>query len=421
MAPTSETVPGRVGPGHWRRLVPDWPWRDIAGAAAILLIGVVLIAAGIGGTGTGLDLWGIADLSPWWQLACLVPACVLVAVKRYGSVKALLAGIVLFAVDVLVLGDGGIAMILVLFDLLFGVGLYAGRRARDVVTTGVIMVTVALAVLVSVLAQDLRQGILVALQLVAIGVVPLWWAGNIRQQRELSGIAVDRARDDAIHAERAAIARDLHDVVAARLSTTALHSGAALALPADHDRDRKALRAVRESSVAALDEMRDMITVLRQGQDPEPPATARLADIAVLVEELRSAGVPVELETDVPDDLSPLIEHSAHRIVQEALTNVRRHAGTGPVRVMINNDDERLLIEVTSTLPAPGRRTPEPGTGTGLWSMAERARAVGGTLDAGPDGSRWVVRAVLPRGGRRHGQGATSEQYDDVVPSGGAS
>src|SRR5699024_12586163 len=147
---------------------------------------------------------------------------------------------------------------------------------RHATMTGVLVVAAFGAVTAVVLSGELRAGILVVLQVVAIGVVPLWWAGNIRQQRELGELAVANARQESVDSERAAIARDLHDVVASRLSTTALHSGAALALPPDHERDRAALRAVRESSVAALDEMRALIRVCRR-RGTWPPAQGRLA------------------------------------------------------------------------------------------------------------------------------------------------
>ena len=403
---TADRAPGR---SVLDRAEPRW--RDIVSAAAVWLLGAVVIATGIDGTGINTGGLGLPPLSPWWHLAFLTPGCVLMLVKRSAPGVCLLAGLALLAGD-LVVGGGNLGMLLMVCDLLFGVGRYGRPGIRHATMTGVLVVAAFGAVTAVVLSGELRAGILVVLQVVAIGVVPLWWAGNIRQQRELGELAVANARQESVDSERAAIARDLHDVVASRLSTTALHSGAALALPPDHERDRAALRAVRESSVAALDEMRAMIMVLRRG-GAEPPATGRLADVGALVDELRAAGAVIELRSDVPECLPPLVEHGAHRIVREALTNAHRH-GSGPVRLTIGHDDEQVVVEVSNPVPTGRRRATESDRargasgGTGLWSMAERARSVGGVVEAGPRDGEWQLRAVLPRFG-------TGGYVDDAI------
>lgn len=390
---------------------PDWSeldraeprWQDTLWAGVVWLLGVLLIASGIGGTGIDPGGFGVPPLSSWWHLVFLTPGCVLMVVKRRHPGPALLGGVALLVGDVVVCG-GNIGVLLVVCDLLFGVERYGRRRVRHAAMTGVLVVAAVGAVAAVLVTGDLRAGILAVLQVVAIGMVPLWWAGNIRQQRELAELAVVNARQESLDSERAAIARDLHDVVASRLSTTALHSGAALALPPDHERDRAALQAVRESSVAALDEMRAMIMVLRRG-GAEPPATGRLTDVHDLVDEMRGAGAIIELRANLPEELPPVVEHSAHRIVREALTNAHRH-GAGPVRVAISHDADAVVVDVSNPMAAGRRRPNESGGGTGLWSMAERARAVGGVLEAGPRAGEWHLRAALPR----TGSGGPTEQ-----------
>lgn len=371
-------------------------WTDLLSAVVIWAIGVGLIALGLSPFSVDLDPLGLVEGRQWWHLALLTPGCLLVVVKRRWPATSLAAGAVLLVLDGLL--GFTLGMVLVIIDLLFGVGLYGSPRARRWAMTGVLIAIVASAVVVSIHLGQFRAAVVMGLQGVAIGVVPLWWAGNVRQQRELAELAVARARAEAIHAERAATARDLHDVVAARLSATALHSGAALALPPDHDRDRQVLQQIRDSTVAALAEMKDLITVLRRGHHDVPVATARLSDLPELVDRIRADGVEVVVEQDLPSDLPSVLEHSAHRIVQEALTNVVRH-GRGPARVQLAEGDRAVEIVVSNPMGRRSTSTDSSGAvegGTGIWSMTERARGIGGDLVAGPQSGQWVVRARLP-------------------------
>jgi signal transduction histidine kinase len=238
------------------------------------------------------------------------------------------------------------------------------------------------------------------LQAVALLVMPLWWAGNIRQQRQMGALMAEQARREAVDGERSAMARELHDAIASHLSTTAIHSGGALALPPDAARDRDALRAVRSSSLAALEELRTMIAVLRASGDDAVVAPG-LSQLPQALDAARADGLDVSAEVR-PAGVSPVVDQAAYRIVSEALTNARKHAPGSRVWVAVGPSGNRLAVRVTNTLNRPyGRHhaARDPtwlSSGTGLLSMCERATLVGGELRAGSDGDMWKVSASLP-------------------------
>jgi signal transduction histidine kinase len=198
-------------------------------------------------------------------------------------------------------------------------------------------------------------------------------------------------RQAAIGAERARMARDLHDVVAGHLSAIAIQSKAVMSM-ADTDpaTARTVLRSVRENSVRSLEEMQTMIGPLRADGVPDPPiAPARLADLDPLLCSARAGGLRVAADLPVAVDLA------AYRIVQEALTNAAKHAAGSRTSVAVHRKDAEVVVEIINELTAPVTDR----EGTGLVSMCERAHATGGTLAAGRCGSSWRVRAVLPTGG----------------------
>src|SRR5262249_37030326 len=157
---------------------------------------------------------------------------------------------------------------------------------------GVVMLIIASSAVTAVVTHELRPTVSVGLQLAALLIMPLWWSANIRQQRELGVLSARQARSEAVDPERAAVARDPHAGVARPLSTTPIHSAAALARPPDADRDRAALQAVRDSSLAALQEMRSMITVLRAGGD-DALVAAGLAQLPQALDAARAGGLEV--------------------------------------------------------------------------------------------------------------------------------
>jgi signal transduction histidine kinase len=299
-----------------------------------------------------------------------------------------------------------LAVLIVLTGLLYSAVLNGSQRVAHaiVVTVGVLIVSTA--VLSLVLLEDLRQALQAALQLSAIPLIPVWWAMNVRRQRETA--EAERARADqlariaeldrraAVAAERSRMARDLHDVIAGHLSAIAIQSEAALSI-VDGDREtmRTVLKSVRENSVASLTEMRTMIGLLRSDEADALTAPTRLSEMDSLLDSARAAGLTVVADVSPGADLPVGADLSAYRILQEALTNAVKHAPGSRAEVVIARHGDVLVVEVTNELTAALRAN---ANGTGLLNMRERAAIVGGTLTAGPDENGWRVRAELPVG-----------------------
>ncbi|MFD9391130.1 sensor histidine kinase [Streptomyces sp. NPDC060000] len=234
------------------------------------------------------------------------------------------------------------------------------------------------------------------------------WLGSRR--RLLLALAADvehlgveaRLREEAARvAERSRIAAEMHDVLAHRLSLIALHTGVLSTrsdtLPAPV---AERLGLVRTTSVEALTDLRDVLGVLR---DPDPDATPTSAaltpmmrEAGELADEARAAGQHIELTTDGLPERAPTTHRLAvYRIVQEALTNARKHADGAPVTVRIDYGPPATLVEVTNPPGTP--RTDTVGSGYGLVGLRERVTALGGHLYSGPAGAgAWRLAARIP-------------------------
>ncbi len=242
---------------------------------------------------------------------------------------------------------------------------------------------------------------------VALSLTVAWLAGlNTRQRRirlsvlEQRAADLERERDSqaalAVAAERGRISRELHDVVAHALSVVVLQAqGAQAELDRRPERSREALDAIVDTGRTALGEIRRLLGALGQdAPDREPrPGTERLPRLAA---DIRSAGTPVEFTVEgEPRPLPSTVDLAAYRIVQEALTNVLKHAGEdASVTIVMRYEPGALEIEVTDD----GRAVEPPsGTGQGLEGMRERVNVLGGTFEAGPRPERgFAVRVTLP-------------------------
>jgi signal transduction histidine kinase len=245
-----------------------------------------------------------------------------------------------------------------------------------------------------------------------LGLLMRTWRTARYSRRARAAAELDRARaveDVVVEQERTRIARDMHDVVAHSLAVViAQADGARYARHADPEAVDQALTTIAATARSALTDVRVLLAELRHSQAEGPQPT--LEDVDRTVEQIRAAGLPVTLErTGELAGLGSAQQIAAYRIVQEALTNALRHGDTTrPAEVVLAGLDQSaggpgLAITVRNTMkpqPAePPTTAGAPRVGHGLPGMRERASLAGGSLTAGPDGSRFIVSAFLPAGG----------------------
>lgn len=244
----------------------------------------------------------------------------------------------------------------------------------------------------------------------------VWLFGRATRSWRNQATHAEQHRHDlariAVVEERTRIARDLHDVVAHSLSVIAVQADAAeAALRKDPARAGPPLRAIRDSAREALDDMRQLLRVLRAEDAAGPvddltPARG-IADLPNLVATMRDSGLPLEADLGPVGSLSSGTELTVYRIAQEGLTNVRKHAGDPPTRLRVSRSEGRLEVEVHNQAPDPARRARPDlsaglSTGLGLIGLRERVSAAGGTLDEGATpGGGFRLLASIPIGSGR--------------------
>jgi signal transduction histidine kinase len=219
-----------------------------------------------------------------------------------------------------------------------------------------------------------------------------------RRERDLR-IAQEREQESLrrVADERLRIARDLHDTVAHALVAINVRAGVAAHLHGGADPDG-ALTDIMAVSAEALNDLRTTLSLLREADDPAPTApTLDLASLPQLLDRAKVAGLDADAEVELDGHLIPIaVEQAGFRIVQEALTNVMRHAPASRALVALRVEDEALHIDVTDDGAAAPAGAPSPG-GHGLRGMSERAAALGGDVTAGPaERGGWRVHARLP-------------------------
>ncbi len=249
-----------------------------------------------------------------------------------------------------------------------------------------------------------RQRFYAAGWLISAGVMVVtfrMWQLHVHEVEQRADEA-ERTRDEAARRmameERLRIARELHDSLTHSISVIQVHAGVAVHLARKRGEEVPAgLLAIQEAGTEAARELRATLSVLRTAEDGEGSGLSQLDS---LVDRARAAGLPVTVTvTGAKRPLPPDVDQAAYRIVQEALTNVSRHAGPASASVHLDYAPEVLLLQViddgknavASTGPRPS------GPGLGLVGMRERVSALGGRLQAGPhDGGGFQVRAELP-------------------------
>ncbi|HEY7222647.1 MAG TPA: histidine kinase [Micromonosporaceae bacterium] len=370
-----------------------WPGRvDVPLAAVLLIIGLggthpaarrqdltvpppgyllVAIAA------LGLLFWRVR---PLWSLAITTTATMIYLVAGYAF------GPILFS---------QVAAI-------FGAALWLPLR-RAVIAIGAV---VAAALIVAGTDIALREagwsgfGATSVAALLAWVIIPAAIGIAIRSRREATvEVRAARARR-AVSEERLRLAQEVHDVAGHGFAVIAMQAGVALrVLDRDPDAARAALQGIREASREALSGLRAEVEALRMGSDAPRRPRSGLVDLPALAQRIRATGLPVTLSTpEFTVELPADVDHAAYRIVQEALTNVLRHAGPGAsaqVDVAIRGDALRVTVRDDGRARTVAEAA--PGSGQGIEGMRHRAASVGGTLSAGPapEGG-FLVQASLP-------------------------
>jgi signal transduction histidine kinase len=250
-------------------------------------------------------------------------------------------------------------------------------------------------------ALDVIWAVIVASMPVAIGML-------ITARKELSAriteLANSREREKALYAEtvraaeRTKLAREMHDVVSHQVTLIAMQAGA-LQVAANDDSSKETATTIRRLSTRTLEELRSLVGVLRSGVGGEgqQPGLERLGD---LVSNFRSDAVPVALDVKAePSRLPRSVSHAVYRTVQEALTNVRKHAAGAQASVKVMAQQDTLVVEVRNER-AGGRGPTLPSGGHGLIGLRERAGLLGGTFQAGPTSEGgFRVSATYPLAG----------------------
>jgi signal transduction histidine kinase len=232
-------------------------------------------------------------------------------------------------------------------------------------------------------------------------------AEAVRVRRERAAEAVRIKQEETrrrASEERLRIARDLHDALGHHLSLINVQSGVALHLNQElPEQARTSLAAIKQASKEALGELRSVLAILRQEGEPAPRSpTSTLARLDELASQTSAAGLKVQTETRGQARAVPFgVDVAAFRIVQEALTNVARHAGPATATVRVAYGDRELTVEIDDDGRGSKVHNGEGG-GKGIVGMRERAAALGGRLEAGPrPGGGFRVRARLPLDGGR--------------------
>lgn len=373
---------------------------DTVLAAAVFVlevVGIVIQAADDAG-GYEAAMFGDVPLSTYLLLAASSLALVW---RRSQPLLVLGATLALSLVWDLIGLAGGPS--LAIFVSLYGAGRYVAEQQTSVVAVAAAALVVA--------ADDVIESEPVSARAlsVALVIVPWYLGRRYRSRRAYLVLLEERAEylerarvaeaQRAVDEERTRIARELHDLVAHRVSMITVQAGAAQTVAAsDPERALQAMEAVEEAGREALDELRQVVGVLRADGTTEALGPLHgLAEIPDLVEEMKGAGVDVALSSGRLCDVPAGVDLASYRIVQEALTNVLKHAGPDPrAEVRLDADDELLTIEVTDR--GSGVST-LPGSGQGLLGMRERATLLGGSFESGPRlGGGFRIRARLPVG-----------------------
>jgi signal transduction histidine kinase len=366
-------------------------------------------------TGSALVALGIvavqgewSSFGPWPSLAAVVDivagvlSIVLLLAVRHSPVRIALVLSALLTVSAAATPAAGTA------------ALWVAQRRRLPVAIGVALAGVAGHVIRAAWRPTPDRSMVLWTVVVAASYAALvGWGAQNQARRALVESLEDRARraeEDQAHrvaearrGERTKIAREMHDVLAHRLSLLAAYAGALEFRPdAPPDELARAAGVIRDGAHQALEELREVIGVLRD--DPAEPESDRpqptLSDLPRLLDEARAAGTPVRLDDRRADagTVPDVLGRTVYRVVQEGLTNVRKHAPGQEATVLLGGRRGRNLLVVVINRTGPDTADPGriPGSGSGLVGLRERVQLAGGRLDAKSGHGRFRLWAVLP-------------------------
>ncbi|WP_194409557.1 sensor histidine kinase [Microbacterium cremeum] len=369
---------------------------------------LVVVVTGLPALVASIALGPLAQV-PWWAAAGLVAAAAAASVsllwrRRWPLLPVVVASVV-SALPSPMSGGG----VLPLVAALYALGAYAAGRTVWI-GFGIAAASGVIANLVSTAPDDvgLAGRITSAVLAVLFALVAVLIGVSVGGRRRYVDSLVARARDLARErdqeaqlvaaAERARIAREMHDIVSHGLTVVVtLAEGAAAVTPSDPERGAETMRRVADTGRSALAEMRRLLGVLAEPGDSSPlTPQPGVGDLNDLVQRFRETGMPVRLATSGTVPADPGLGLAVHRIVQESLTNVLRHAPAATrvdVTVTCTDHEVAITVDDDAVAHAAPRTT---GSGRGLIGMRERALMYGGTVDAGPRPSGgWRVHAVL--------------------------
>ena len=387
----------------------DWPrGRDprLFPLLAAPVMGVLAVAE------ASLDETFRPDLGPLTLVALWIATSFLVAIRFPATGCVLMAGFYPVGVVVGAPGPGGAGLISVL--LAVGWAGYAAPARRSMLGT-------TLAVLVFIATDATQHGLSWDTIFFPAAFYPGRWAGTLVQREhtrtaqlvELTAV-LDAQREATAHAavveERTRIAREVHDAVAHSVSVMTLQVGGLRRQLAEvleeRPDERDVMLGIERLGRQSVEELRSLVGILRESGNDEPAAVVpSLRRVPELVADVRAAGLPVELSTSgAVAELPRALDVSAYRIIQEALTNVLRHAPQAQTRVRVSYAPDVVELAVENDPPRHPAGAPHPTDavgGHGLVGMRERAAMFGGTLTAAPstDGG-FTVCARLPLTGR---------------------
>jgi signal transduction histidine kinase len=372
--------------------VPDAPgrvWRDWALVSA--LVPVVVLE--------GAFREDLVWRAPSMAVAlALLPTLLWRRTHPLQSVAAAFGLIAVVMVASLILGDDWRGLDATVFVILLVYALFRWGSGRDaVIGLAIVSIPVLLSALDAQMHPDeiplseVAEGALFVLLVAAVG-ASVRYADKARR----------RGMDQMKLLEREQLARELHDTVAHHVSAIAIRAQAGRVVAStDPAAAVEALAVIEQEASRTLAEMRTMVSALRQGEEPDltpQRGVAQVEDLATSPSE--RPRVDVELSGDL-DGLPPSVDAAIFRLAQESITNAVRHARHATrVQVAVRGEPDCVRMTVHDD-GDPGPFDPRTATGFGLVGMAERAKLLGGTLEAGPTRNRgWTVTAVLPRGAR---------------------